>query len=298
MTDKHDLRDDVSDDEKRVSEIYQKTAQELPPESVDAAVLALARQQANASIKRTRKPWLFPSSVAASIMVVVVAYFSIDEQDYGYNRPEVASVSEAPVMTSVSKADAPQSDVVAAAAEKRAIQQQVAHDTAREKEAMMVRRASAEESAKREAAAYKMASSSEQDVVARKVVEERKSDQSADSVALAENTAQTGPSLSTSIDAPEEIYKSLLDLQRQLGKSHQEIMVVIEEETAKPDVSFETIQPLMAETKVSESEENLKLLDEYKMLQTRFYQMLLIEKQKIAGFELLEKYLFGLFLKS
>ncbi|MEM0911673.1 MAG: hypothetical protein AAGJ37_11895 [Pseudomonadota bacterium] len=264
MNDKTDDQD-RDYDERLVSAIYRETSNEQPPAALDEAILSMAKstqQSEPISKPRKKKAWLFPSSVAASVMVVTFVYLAIDDQRYRTVEPEALSAPAAIEPTSA----------------------QVSQMNSAEKEAKFASSSGAQKAMRRDSV------NESATIMNDSVMPENENMQSSFSASAPSESRLAS-------QTAEDIYQSLLTIQQQLSKSHQQIMAEILLQKSRTDELKETTQQktkdskdTLAQNGIGHTEINTQPFEHYQELQLRLYTALLEQQQKQEDFVLLDKY--------
>ncbi|GEM_PF-4140041 len=282
-------------DDGDISALYQSVSSEQPPQSVDTAILQMAKRTAdshlnsndtskpNSDIKEKsikRKTWFFPSSIAASLMVVALFYFSLEQRQDVEPVADVRSSAPSSVSSATAEFASAESSVEISADYRDSEETQTLQEpvlAAQELAAQRIERAD-------EANAYNSADLGADNRVKKM---SREAPTSVQDVMPAPASIDTLKSSQVQLErTPNQLREALLDIQKQSGKSHQALMAAIEmhKSSATGQEAEENISYLSAEPTKSEYVTN------YQKLQKQLHVALLIQKQNTNNFELLEKY--------
>lgn len=252
---------DFSDDERAVSKHYKASAQELPSASLDSAVLAMAKKntpdekQTAQSTLHKKKTWFFPSSVAASIVLVTFVYFGTDTQQHPSSDPVALSVPES----------------IGPAAAK-----QVAAETYAR---TMV-----------SSPAPVVASVSENAVVfSDEVLVDSATEEASEATFSADIAESDAPDKTTTV---EQLYQSMITMQEQLKMSHADIMERIPRVESERSINLKAKSSLKVQSLATslDGNENDQQALKYRQLQIDLYNALVLQKQINEDFVLSEKY--------
>ena len=271
MSDNVNSSSDYADDQRAVSTRYKEAALELPSETLDAAILAMAHKHipqdklTTPIVPRKKKTWLFPSSVAVSIVLVTFVYFVIEPQQYQSNEPVAMSVPEAVKSVATEQVEAEVSYASTAVSSPAPVV------TSRNEDVISFSIDSLNKGASEEGLGATLSADETTEM------------------ARADILHTDEPGATSTI---EQLYQSLIALQEQLKMSHTEIMAIssyLDSERSvnlKAKTSFK-VQSLAA---TRDDKKNTQQAHEYHLLQVDLYNALIVEKQNNAEFVLSEKY--------